>query len=206
MQTRRYKVSVPEGSSGDWFIRKFSVSQIEANIFNLRAGRRYILPGDYTALYRKGEHDPIMSDTPAEVSDHSSLFHNASGNVLINGFGLGMAVQGCLNKPEVGNVTVIEISEDVINLVGDHYMSLFPDRLKIIHADAMEWKPPRGTRYGAVWHDIWNTICADNHKEMKILHRRYGRRCDWQESWCRWEVRKLVRDEKAFFKGIRTAY
>ena len=36
----------------------------------------------------------------------------AVGDVLINGLGLGIAVQSALAKPEVCTATVIEISED----------------------------------------------------------------------------------------------
>ena len=61
----------------------------------------------------------------------------------------------------------------------------FDCKLNIICADALEWKPPKGTRYNAVWHDIWDNICGDNLDDMKKLHRKYGRRTNWQGSWCR---------------------
>ena len=54
-------------------------------------------------------------------------------------------------------------------------------------ADALEYKPPRGEQYDVVWHDIWPNICTDNLPEMHKLHRKYGRRCNWQGSWCRAE-------------------
>lgn len=91
-----------------------------------------------------------------------------------------------LDKPAVDKVTVIEISPDVITLVGSYLKEHFGARLEIIEADAFTWQPPRGVRYGAVWHDIWDNICSDNLPEMHKLHRKYGRRTDWQGSWCRW--------------------
>jgi hypothetical protein len=62
---------------------------------------------------------------------------------------------------------------------------MYGDRVEIIQADAFSWKPPKNIRYGMVWHDIWPNICGDNYPEMKTLHRRYGRKADWQGSWCK---------------------
>jgi hypothetical protein len=33
------------------------------------------------------------------------------------------------------------------------------------------------------WHDVWANICEDNLPLMARLHRRYGRRVNWQGSW-----------------------
>jgi spermidine synthase len=93
-----------------------------------------------------------------------------------------MVLNAALRKPEVEHVTVVEQSEDVIKLVASHYEG---PRVTIVHADAMTYQPPTGAKFGAVWHDIWDDICADNLDEMKILHRRYGRRTVWQGSWAR---------------------
>jgi hypothetical protein len=88
---------------------------------------------------------------------------------------------------------VIEMSPDVISLVADFYRTKFGDKAEIIEADALTWKPPKGSFYGAVWHDIWPSISADNLPEMHALHRRYGRRCDWQGSWARGFCERLNR-------------
>lgn len=125
-----------------------------------------------------------MSDTPDEMRDHYEPVRRARGNILINGLGLGMVLNACLLKPEVEHATVIEMEEDVIKLVGSYYLNKFgAERLTIIHASAFDFKPPRGAFYNMVWHDIWDDICTDNLPEMATLHRRYGRRCDWQGSW-----------------------
>jgi hypothetical protein len=58
-------------------------------------------------------------------------------------------------------------------------------RLTIHHGDALTYKWPVGTRWTVAWHDIWDTICEDNLPDMNRLHRRFGRRVDWQGSWCR---------------------
>lgn len=199
---RLRKVDVPVGKMGDWEISRFSVSSSEANFHNLResihGGRRTILPGVYTKLTCSGK--IIMSDTPAELQDHWEPARRARDDrseqyipnrILINGLGLGVVAQAVLDEPTVAHVTVVEKSSDVIALVGLHYVRKYGDRLTIICADALKWKAPKGRRYSVVWHDIWNDICADNLPEMHRLHRKYGRRCDWQGSWCRWMCEQL---------------
>lgn len=181
----KYKVAVPEGQVGDWKITKLTVSDEDSKMDQLRSllsyTPRYCPPGSYTRLTYKGE--VVMSDTPDEIRDHWKLFREARGHVLLNGLGLGVALQGVLLKPEVEFVTVIEISQDVISLVQSHYESLFPDKFEIINTDALEYKPNK--RYNVVWHDIWPLICSDNLEDMKKLHRKWGRKTDWQASWCR---------------------
>ena len=124
-----------------------------------------------------------MSDTTAEQRDHIEPVYKAKGHVLINGLGIGMVLMNCLEKPEVTRATVVERSQDVIDLVGPYYKKKYGKRVEIIKADALTYTPPKGIRYGMVWHDIWSDICGDNYEQMKKLHRRYGGKCDWQGSW-----------------------
>lgn len=178
------QVTVPEGVSGIWKVERFTVSTEDSKMDSLYGsfhGNRFTPPGTYTRLTRNGF--LIMSDTPDEMRDHLSPVHYAQGHILINGLGLGMVLNACLVKPEVEKATVIEMSEDVINLVGPHYKQLFGDRVEIIHASAFDYKPPKEVRYGMVWHDIWGDLCSDNLEEMARLHRKYARKTEWQGSW-----------------------
>ena len=126
-----------------------------------------------------------MSDTPAEKWDHFEAVEKAKGNMLINGLGLGMFARACLLKDVVTHMTVVEKSPDVIKLVAPYLQKEFGDKVKIVEADALEFHPPKGMRFGAVWHDIWDNICSDNLPEMHKLHRRYGRKTEYQGSWGR---------------------
>lgn len=179
------KVNIPEGISGNWKVEKFTVSKDDAKWSALRDGYRSVSAGDYTRLMHGSE--VIMSDTPAEESDHYQPVLCAKSHILINGLGLGMVLLNCLLQDSVTKATVIEKSEDVINLVSPTYHRMFGDKVEIVHADAFEYSPPKEVRYGMVWHDIWTYICADNLEEMKRLHRKYGKKTDWQGSWCRRE-------------------
>lgn len=182
------KVDVPEGQSGEWKISRFKPEGLYAQMHNIKYPERQLIIGDtYTKLTYRG--NVIMSDTPAELNDLRPLQVHLVGRILINGLGLGVALQGALDRPEVEHVTVIELSKDVISLVCQHYLARYGNKLTIIYADALEWTPPKGSRYDTVWHDIWPDICGDNYESMKKLHRKYGKRCDWQGSWCEEEVK-----------------
>jgi hypothetical protein len=174
---------IPAGQSGEWRVEKYEVSEMGSKLDFLRsmlhASKRYVPPGKYTRLKCDGR-GIIMSDTPDELRDFSHFVHKAHGTVLINGLGLGCLAQALLEKPEVTEVTVIEISQDVINLVAPH---LADPRLTVIHADAYVWGPPKGKRWDCVWHDIWDNICTDNLELMARLHRKYARRAEFQASW-----------------------
>ena len=66
-------------------------------------------------------------------------------------------------------------------------------RITELKDNAFEYKLPKGVRYDVVWHDIWDYITSDNLPEMIKLHRKYGRKCDYQESWCRYRCECLRR-------------
>lgn len=193
-QYEKYKVNVPTGESGEWKVEKFKVGERDVKLQEMRAAlhpgewRRVVPVGEYTRLMYRGD-EVVMSDTPAEIRDHLEVIREAKGRVLLNGLGLGVVLNAILHKPEVEHITVIEISKDVVKLVGQHYLNQNALHLKankelnIIVADAMIWRPKPGERFDVIWHDIWNNICTDNLPEMSKLHRSYGRRCDWQGSW-----------------------
>jgi hypothetical protein len=177
-------IDIPDGKSGDWSVETFEVSKEAAEFENMRAmfsySARTIDPGTYKKLKRNGT--IVMSNTPVEIDDFRRFVSFAHGDILVNGLGLGVLLKALLNKPEDKSVTVIEKSEDVIKLVAPYIKD---KRVKIIHADAFTWKPPKIQKYDYVWHDIWDNICSDNLVEMSKLHRKYGKRTEHQYSWCR---------------------
>src|SRR6267378_8025820 len=111
---------LPEGQSGIWSIRHFTVTPEQERLERARSWRdgRWVAAGVYTGLYRGGS--IIMSDTQDELRDHSFFQHAATGSVLINGLGMGCAVRMALAKPTVMSATATEKSPDVIALVAPH--------------------------------------------------------------------------------------
>ena len=190
-------ILIPEGTSGDWEVYRFTVSEEESKIDMLRGifhAGRYCRPGTYTRLTRNGA--VIMSDTVDELHDLWEFERHATGRILVNGLGLGCAVQLALKRPQVEFITVIESVPDVIKLTAPTLLKAYGGRLEIIEADAYEYRVPKGAKYSAVYHDIWDSICGDNLPEMTRLKRKYGRRADWQGCWGERECRRQEREWK----------
>lgn len=209
----QHKVSLPSGTKGKWAIEKFDISQTDADRFNMRCrldihkglGYRGIEAGTYTRLCNKKNSwngGLVMSDTPAEISDHAEAIDQAKGNILITGLGLGVVLNACLKKPEVTHCTVVEIDPDVIELVAPYYQQIWGDRLTIVQCSAYDYEPTKGTKYDMIWHDIWPDICADNYEQMKTLKKKfkkYLKLLGWQGCWVEREVRNLhTRDKYAY--------
>jgi hypothetical protein len=178
--------TVPDGKKGPWQIDTFVVTEDEIALHNLRCAinrERYARMESGTFRRLKRGSTIVMTNTPMEVRTNREAFRMATGRVLINGLGLGMLLEGVLSKKEVTHVRVVEISQDLIDLVGPHFAS--DPRVEIICADAAEYKAPKGERFNYVWHDIWDYICSDNLSEMTRLARRYARRSDYQGFWAK---------------------
>lgn len=186
----RYKVKLPEGEQGGWKIEHVKVSKLDSDLSKLnfiQHGRGSVPPGTYTQLIRADGDAwtmPMMSDTPDEIRDHLGFIFEAKGRVLIHGLGIGMCAMAVAKNPEVKSVLVIEKDPDVIALVAKHLQAQrCGKKIEVREADAFTWKPEKGERWNTIWHDIWPTLCEDNLPEMATLHRKFGRRCDWQGSW-----------------------
>lgn len=190
------KVSVPEGKKNNISIEKFTVSKMESGFSIFSYGpSRIVEAGEYTRLMFGKQ--VIMSDTSNEIRDHFKPIIKAKGKCLVAGLGIGVVLQALLRKKEVEFVTVVEKSQDVIDLVEPHYRELFGwDKFEIICADIFYWKPPKGVKYEMAWYDIWFNICSDNLPEMHKLHRKFGNKTSWQGSWCRGILERKRRIEK----------
>lgn len=184
-----------DGKSGEWCVETFTVPKddLSQKISLFKTGRA-VPEGTYKRLKRNGI--VVMSNTPDEIRDFKNFTYKAKGSVLINGLGLGCVIKVLLDKPEVVKITVIEKSEDVIKLVAPYFKD---SRLNIINADAFEYKPPKGEFFNFVWHDIWDDICEDNLSEMKILHRKYGRKSEWQDSWAKSICQRMKHKSHSYF-------
>ena len=182
-------VQVPEGTFGLWRVERFEVTEDSAALHNMReamhGSRRVIQAGTYTKLCHND--DIVMSDTPSEKIDHLEFIDRAEGNVLIHGLGLGMVLSAVLRKPSVTDVTVVEVSWDVINLVWPTYSANV--KAHLVHGDAFTWPLGKGVKWAAIWHDIWTDLCVDNLVGMTKLKRRFCRRCKWQGCWGEDELR-----------------
>lgn len=164
-----------------------------------QATARVVPPGNYVALQRRmtdderqeayveatgplaAHHDidavvpdhccwvPVMSDTPAEISEHRHALLNATGRVLVTGLGLGCLPHALLSQDDVTRIDIIEIDPEVIALTGKY---LTDGRVRIHRGDARyplrHFK--RGTRFDYCWHDIWSHVTSDNFEDETAEH------------------------------------
>lgn len=189
-------VPVTEGESGPWRIRSFSLTENDAMWENIKfalRGRRWkdfmVKPATYTKLVHQ-ERGVVMSNTPMEVTTNLPFIKRARGRVLINGLGLGMVLRAVLDKPEVTWVTVYEIDQDVIDLVGAAFLKdVDAGRLSIRRGNCLKHEPLPTEFYDIAWHDVWDTISDLNLPEMQALRLKWKERVPeqlcWAEPMCR---------------------
>ena len=180
----KYRSRVPDGRSGPWQVKRFT---IEYGLELLRAVRdgRGCAPGEYTKLCHD-QRGVVMSDTDAEISDFAGFVADARGRVLVAGLGLGVVTQALLDMAAVSHVTVLEIDRDVIKLVKP---TLACDRLTVIRADARKWQPKE--KFDSAWLDIWDEICGDNADEIRSMKAHYRKSAKRVVAWCEREVMRL---------------
>ena len=200
MSTRTFdrvpQVTVPEAVFGTAKVERFDVLETGSQFSGTR---EQVPPGQYTRLVVDGV--LCVTDTPADRCDRLELAVWAdrcgAQSALVNGLGLGLAVNALLLVDTMRYIDVVELNTDVIALVGPHYEQLaqeYGKAVRIRHGDA---RPPcrvfpAGSRWEVVWNDIWSTICADDYEEHKRMRRYYGRLSNWQGVWCGDEVRRLA--------------
>jgi len=200
---------IPEGKVGQARIRHLVIEDVEARYTRLRA----LITGSPNEGISKGYYCQLlvgstlmMSDTGMERKTNREVVRKAQGHVLISGLGIGMILVPILSKPEVTKVTVVEKYQDVIDLVGPN----FPDpKLEIIYADVHDFKPPKGTKYNVIYHDIWPWQSTDTLKEMTTLHRRFARYLvpgGWQDSWRKKELLARKKRENKQDRKLRCAW
>jgi hypothetical protein len=100
-------------------------------------------------LYERGFE--WMDDSPAEMKGHDFAVEAASGKVLIGGLGLGCIVKRLQEKPEVTEIVVVEIDQDVIDLVWEHLDVL---KASIVNADLADYLETVND-FDYIYMDVW---------------------------------------------------
>lgn len=186
--------TVDEGERGEWKIEQFEISGEQARFAALRSAiagggveaGRAPAAGRYVRL--RNSRGVIMSNTPAEISDHIDPVWRAlrypERPSFVAGLGLGMVAEALL-RATVARVDVVEKSPDVIALVAPGLVARWGPRIRIIEADARTWTPerPRAKKYGVAWFDIWQDICTDNLEDVTAFRRRWEPWADWRGAW-----------------------
>ena len=82
-----------------------------------------------------------MTLTPVDLDTCEDAITQAHGRVVTFGLGLGYYAYMVSEKPEVESVTVVELSDKVIELFKKHLLPKMPngDKIKIVNRDAFEY-------------------------------------------------------------------
>lgn len=196
MWTSMHTILAPS-KKGEAEIKHITIDPGRAELSMLRQiatrGREVaVSEGTYARLYV--EDQLVMSDTNMERESNQDAVIFSHGHVLIAGLGLGMILLPILAKDSVRSVTVVEKSQDVIDLVeGPIRKAIGPRarRLEVEQGDIFDWKAPKGMKYNTMYFDIWPSVSRGNLPEMRRLHRRYATylvKGGWKESWMRGEL------------------
>ena len=171
------ELNLPEQQIGEWSLQSFIMED----------GKKYqkLLKGDFL----------IMDNTPDIVEGYKDFLHRAKGNVLINGFGIGACCQYLLNKPSITKLTIIEVSQQIVDMVAPHFMH--DPRCTIIRDDAFKYQPRVSEIFDYIWHDIWFYYKASNLKQMEVLFDKYKDMAKWQGAWKQKECLELQKKEQS---------
>jgi Spermidine synthase len=120
---------------------------------------------------------PLMSDHPAEMKAMLDMADQARGRVLIGGLGLGIVANLAARKRSVSSVDVVEISPDVVDLVG----ATLDPKVKVHTADLYAFMDTAIWRWDVALFDTWYP--TSEHAWIsyvaplrRIVRRRFGHR------------------------------
>jgi len=173
----RVVVDIPEGVSNDFAVAHYTMETTD------NAWQQYLnMKGEssdtpYTVLLKDGCLIPIMQDSHAEYAEHQWLWDNAEGHVLIGGLGIGMCHQPLIDNPNVTAVTIVENSQDVIDLVWEHCTK--DETFTLVHDDFESWTPEEGSAFGVVFADTWlvdNPLTQSDYRTL--INNRYSAYCE----------------------------
>ena len=143
-----------------------------------------------------------MMDTPFEQQTAAPAVRGAKGKCLVVGLGIGMVPVFFARKPNVEKVRVLELSPEVIRLVGAQLLSPrnilanpWLGKIEISRGDFWEYSASARDRFDTVQVDIWPTAltaitnCNKAIDVAKRLLSRDGRVYCWMA-----EHRQLIKE------------
>lgn len=155
---------------GNYSLRKYIIGydDFRAAISGIPCGEYISLIGPDNSGHRLNT--LLMSNTPMEKRTNLEFLMKANGDVLIGGLGLGLIVLPLQEKENVKSITIIEKSQEVIDLVASQLP--LTDKVKIICADVYNYIPD--IKYDTIYLDIWPEINSDiYYEEMMPLKKKF---------------------------------
>jgi len=172
----RIAVNLPAGVSGNFEIAHYTNTTTD-KMWQEYLQMKNESHSNYCVLLDSNCPMPIMQDSEGEYREHQWLWDFATGDVLVGGLGIGMVNEFLINAPNINSVTIIENSQDVIDLVWPHCAK--DNRFTLIQADIETWIPPQNSQWDIMWFDTWtsaNPLGLTEYEEL--MRNRYSNYCD----------------------------
>ena len=160
-------IRIPADMRGKWELKTEMLQPFEAFVCNdmtVTKDRRMIPqigffkePYPFPAVLENGRE--WMTLQPNEMVTTQPAIRAAHGRVLTYGLGLGYFAYHASQKAEVESVTVVDISEDVIDLFRTHILPQFPhkEKIRLVREDAFRFAEDRmAGSFDFVFADIWH--------------------------------------------------
>ena len=161
-------IKIPSDMRGKWTLKTESLQPFEAFVCNdivVTEDRRMIpqigfFKETYTfpAVLENGRE--WMTLLPNEMVTSYPAINAAHGRVLTFGLGLGFFAYHASQKENVESVTVVDISDDVIDLFQTHILPQFPhkEKITIVKMDAFDFAEQKmqgnfDFLFADIWHD-----------------------------------------------------
>lgn len=157
LQTSPYPIlKIPEyqeGQYGEWVLeRRDKILMRGYFTFLQSVSPNYVL--------RKGK-TVWMSLAPMELESQAHHAIAACGHTVVMGLGMGLLLYNVIQKESVKKVTVVEHDPEIVELlhqIANPKSWTGWDKVKIVIADALEWKPNEPVDFLSV--DIWSKLGA----------------------------------------------
>ena len=155
-------INIPDNEIGDWRIET--------------------IDGECT-LFENSFPRSVMKDCSYEVKAHEWLWKNATGDILVAGLGIGFLNKVLIDYLDFDSVTIIENSQDVIDLVWEHCAK--DETFTLITADIETWEIPEDSHWDYGWFDTWLVDNPMNIRQYKdLMYEKYG---DYVTTMGNWE-------------------
>ncbi|NJD90889.1 MAG: hypothetical protein FIA91_05140 [Geobacter sp.] len=154
----------PSGDQGSW-----RLSQLATGFDHGYYTSQWLVSGMPLLLRRNPGNPELwetwMSLTPHEIESQEPGCHCAHGHTAIMGLGMGWVAMNAALNPAVRKVTVIELDQEVIELIGSSNIigQLPPEiaaKITVVKANAMEWQPAEPVDF--LYADIWRPVADTN--------------------------------------------
>lgn len=116
---------------------------------------RCIFDTPYRTIALLEDSNTWMSDTPMEYETNHKAIELAKGDVLECGLGIGLFTYYASKKNQVKNITIVEETQDIIDLV---YPAIKNKKTKIINEKVKPFIKHTKKRFDMIHVDIWESL------------------------------------------------